>query len=220
MKNLFLLFAFAAVATILAAQNPQPYQNAMANAQIQLDSAKSAADFQAVANTYARIAGAEPAQWLPLYYAAFSNLINGFILIDSDVPKALLSIDLAQSGLDKARALAPQESELAVLQAYVFIGRLMENPMAKGAEITPKVFAELEKAAALNPANPRAPFLRGTYVLNMPEFYGGGAANAKPHFEKAAALFENERDRGLLPHWGREENAKYLQQLNQPAKGN
>lgn len=220
MKKITLLFAFALVAAVLAAQNNQRYQTAMTNAQAQLDSARNAADFQAVANTYARIAGAEPAEWLPLYYASFGNLIAGFILVNTDLPKALLTIDLSQASLDKAKALAPQESELAVLQAYILIGRLMENPMAKGAEITPRVFAELEKAAALNPGNPRAPFLRGTYVLNMPEFYGGGAANAKPHFEKAATLFEQETGRGLLPHWGREENAKYLQQLAQPAKGN
>ncbi|MBL7775287.1 MAG: hypothetical protein JNK89_04750, partial [Saprospiraceae bacterium] len=97
-------------------------------------------------------------------------------------------------------------------------GRLMENPMALGAQITPRVFALLEKAAALDPANPRAPFLRGTYVLNMPEFYGGGAANAKPYFEKAAALFEQEKDRGLLPHWGKRVNARYLEQVVQSGK--
>lgn len=218
MKKVALLLALTLTTALLNAQNAR-YTEAMTKALTQLDSARSAADFQAVANTFARIAGAEPREWLPLYYTSFSNLIAGFILFQSDAPKALLALDLAQSNLDKAILLAPQESELAVLQAYVLIGRLMENPMAKGAEITPKVFAELGKAAALNPDNPRAPFLQGTYTLNMPEFYGGGAANAKPHFEKAAALFEKETDRGLLPHWGKEDNTKYLQQVSQPGKG-
>lgn len=219
MKNFFLLLSLALFTSILSAQSTQ-YNAAMNKAVAELDSADTPADFQATANTFSRIAAAEPAEWLPLYYAALSHLNTAFPLFRQDAPKALLTLDLAQSSLDKARTLAPRESELAVLQAYIFIGRLMENPMAKGAEITPKVFGELGKAAALNPENPRAPFLQGTYVLNMPEFYGGGAANAKPHFEKAAALYEKEAGRGLLPHWGKEANTTYLGQVNEPAKGN
>lgn len=212
MKNLVLFFALFFSGTNLFAQTAE-YTAAMTNAVAQLDSAKNLADYQAAANTFSRIAAAEPKEWLPLYYASFGHLISAFITIRQDVPKALLMIDLAQADLDKARALVPQESELAVLQAYILIGRLMENPMAKGAETTPKVFAELGKASALNPDNPRAPYLYGTYVLNMPEFYGGGATNAKAHFEKAAALFEKEKDRGLLPHWGREDNGKKMEQV-------
>lgn len=212
MKNLVLLFALTLSGTLLFAQDTE-YNAAMTKAVAQLDSAKNLADYQAAANTFSRIAAAEPKEWLPLYYASFGHLISAFITIRQDVPKALLTIDLAQANLDKALVLAPQESELAVLQAYILIGRLLENPMAKGAEITPKVFAELGKAAALNPDNPRAPYLQGTYVLNMPEFYGGGATNAKPHFEKAAALYDKEKDRGLLPHWGREDNVKKMEQV-------
>lgn len=219
MKNFILLLPLVLFTPVLSAQSA-PYTAAMTKAVAELDSADTPADFQATANTFSRIAAAEPREWLPLYYAAFSHLNTAFPMFRQDAPKALLTLDLAQSSLDKALALAPQESELAVLQAYILIGRLMENPMAKGAEITPQVFGELGKAAALNPENPRAPFLQGTYVLNMPEFYGGGAANAKPHFEKAAGLYEKEAGRGLLPHWGKEANTRYLGQVNEPAKGN
>lgn len=213
MKNIVFLFALALTSATLSAQNAQ-YAAAMTKALAALDSAQTPADFQAAANSFSRIAGAEPAEWLPLYYASFSNLIAGFILFHSDAPKALLAIDQAQANLDKAKPLASQESELAVLQAYILIGRVMENPMTRGAELSPRVFGELGKAAALNPDNPRAPYLYGTYTLNMPEFYGGGAANAKPHFEKAAALYAKEHDRGLLPGWGRDDNAKMLEQVS------
>lgn len=213
MKNIVFLFALALANTTLNAQSPQ-YTAAMTKTLSALDSAQTPADFLAVANTFSRIAAAEPAEWLPSYYGAFSHLIAGFILFGSDAPKAVQAIDQAQAGLDKAKALAPQESELAVLQAYILIGRVTENPMVKGAELSPRVFGELGKAAALNPDNPRASFLYGMYTLNMPEFYGGGAANAKPHFEKAAALFAKEHDRGLLPAWGRDDNAKQLARVS------
>lgn len=218
MKNYLFLIALILTTSFLNAQNAQ-YASAMTKAVAAIDSAETPADYQAAANTFSRIAQAEPKEWLPLYYAAFSYLNHAFPMFKEDAAKALQTLDLAQASLDKAKAINPGESELAVLQAYVYIGRLMENQMAKGAEITPKVFGELEKAAAMNPENPRAPFLRGTYVLNMPEFYGGGAANAKPYFEKATALFDKESDRGLLPHWGKKANAYYLEQVGQPGKG-
>lgn len=218
MKKYALSLALFLTAAALFAQS-DPYTAAMTTAVAELDSAGTPADYQAAANTFSRIAAAEPSEWLPLYYAAFSQVQAAMRLVGQDVEKAMLTLNLAQSNLDKAKALVPQESELAVLQAYLLIGRLMENPMAKGAEITPQVFAELGKAKALNPANPRAAFLQGTYVLNMPEFYGGGAANAKPHFEQAVTLFEKETDRGLLPHWGRNANLRYLEQVSQPTSG-
>lgn len=218
MKNLLFPICLTLIAYLLPAQNAQ-YHSAMTKTVAALDSADTPADYQAAANTFSRIAQAEPKEWLPLYYAAFSLMNQAFPMFREDAAKAIQALDLAQATLDKAKALAPGESDLAVLQAYLYIGRVMENPMVKGAEMTPKVFGELEKAAAINPGNPRAAFLQGTYVLNMPEFYGGGAANAKPHFEKAAALFEQEKDRGLLPHWGKQANAYYLEQLGQPGKG-
>lgn len=218
MKNFILFISLTLTTPLLTAQSAQ-YTSAMTKAVAAIDSADTPAEYQATANTFSRIAQVEPKEWLPLYYAAFSHLNHAFPMFKEDAARALQTLDLAQAALDKARALAPGESDLAVLQAYVYIGRLMENPMVKGAEMTPKVFGELEKAAAQNPENPRAPFLRGTYVLNMPEFYGGGAVNAKPYFEKAAVLFEKETDRGLLPHWGKKANEYYLEQLGQPGKG-
>ncbi|MFN0015361.1 MAG: hypothetical protein ACKVU2_12510 [Saprospiraceae bacterium] len=213
MKKICFSLVITIVPIFLAAQNDR-YVSAMTAAVAQLDTARVMGDFQASANTFARIAAAEPGQWLPEYYAAFSNLMIAFPLFSKDAVQAMRTLDGAQASLERAKALAPNESELAVLQAYVWIGRVMESPMTKGAEMSPKVFAELERAVALDPANPRAPFLEGTYVLNMPEFYGGGAANAKPLFEQAVALFEQEKDRGLLPHWGRRINAQYLEKVS------
>ncbi|TNE61385.1 MAG: hypothetical protein EP344_06095 [Bacteroidetes bacterium] len=214
MKNIFLSVVLALIANTLTSQETS-YQAAMTQAVAALDSTSGIDAFQASANAFSRIAAARPTEWLPYYYAAFSNLQAAFPLFQRDAAKATLILDLAQASLDKAKTLAPEESELSVLQAYLYIGRLMEDPMSKGAQITPMVFGELGKAAAQNPQNPRAPFLKGTYVLNMPEFYGGGVENARPYFEKAATLFEAEANRGLLPHWGRKANTGYLKQISE-----
>lgn len=212
MKNLLLLTAFFLCSLHASAQSDR-YTSAMSGIIAQVDSAETIAQYQDAANAFARIASAEPKAWLPPYYAAFCYVNAAFQWYQQDPAKALESLDAAQASLEKAKTLAPDASEIAVLQAYILIGRVSENPMVKGQELSPRVFAELGKAAAINPQNPRAPFLQGTYTLNMPEFYGGGAAKAKPLFEKAAALFETAPKDALLPHWGKNANARYLAKL-------
>jgi hypothetical protein len=218
MKHHLLLLALTILSQPLSAQS-EKYLAAMTEAVARFDSAKTVAQHQEAANTFARIASAEPAEWLPAYYAAFSRLRAGIDLLKEEPAKALQAFDLAQTDLDQARALAPQESEIAVLQAYILIGRVMESPMVKGQTLSPRVFAELAKAEALNPQNPRGPFLRGMYTLNMPDFYGGGAAKARPFFEQAAALYDKAPAAGLAPHWGKASNTKLLARLNEAEGG-
>ena len=212
MKNALLLFSFLFVGSALSAQNAK-YSAAMSKAITRLDSAKTSTQHLETANDFARIASAEPKEWLPNYYAALSHLSAAFSLLRENPAKALETIDVAQASLDKAKTLAPGESEVAVLQAYILIARVSENPMVKGQELSPRVFAELGKAAGMNPGNPRAPFLQGMYTMNMPEFYGGGATNAKPFFEKAAVLFEQATPGELMPHWGKDTNTYFLEQI-------
>ena len=209
MKNFVCLFAALFLSVAVFAQNTK-YTAAMTKAMTELDSAKTIAQHLDAANSFARIASAEPKEWLPDYYAAFSLVSAAFMQLRETPAKALETIDAAQANVEKARAIAPNESEIAVLQAYILIARVSENPMVKGQELSPQVFATLGKAAALNPQNPRAPFLQGMYTMNMPEFYGGGAAKAKPFFEKAATLFELPVSGDLMPHWGKDTNAYFL----------
>jgi multidrug efflux pump subunit AcrA (membrane-fusion protein) len=209
MKNLIFLFVCLFAGASVFAQNAK-YTAAMTKALAQLDSAETPAQQLDAANSFARVASAEPKEWLPNYYAAFSMVSAAFSQLKENPAKALETIDAAQANLDKATAIAPNESEIVTLQAYILIARVSENPMVKGQELSPQVFATLGKAMALNPQNPRAPFLQGMYTLNMPEFYGGGAARAKPLFEKAATLFEQPVSDALLPNWGKETNAYFL----------
>lgn len=195
------------------------FTTAMQSALVQLDTAKNAAQFTAAGNTFARIAAAETKEWLPDYYAAYAQLIAGFITSSTDMDKGQLLMDQAQASLQAAQKKATQPadlSEIAVLQAYIYIGKITEDPMAKGGTLSPQVFAELGKAAAMNPANPRAPMIQGMFTLNMPEFYGGGAKNAKPLFEKAQLLFDAEKNQDIRPDWGAKQNAEFLAKASNP----
>ena len=109
MKNLLFPICLTLIAYLLPAQNAQ-YHSAMTKAVAALDSADTPADYQAAANTFSRIAQAEPKEWLPLYYAAFSHLNQAFPMFREDAAKAIQTLDLAQATLDKAKALAYRES--------------------------------------------------------------------------------------------------------------
>jgi tetratricopeptide (TPR) repeat protein len=69
----------------------------------------------------------------------------------------------------------------------------------------------LNRGLALEPDNPRIQYLNGSYLLYVPEAYGGGADRAIEALAKAAALFEKENAKDpLLPSWGKDETLTYL----------
>lgn len=216
MKKLILNFAFMLLAASAVFAQNDKFNAAMKTAVTTLNVAQSPDDFIAAANTFTRIGAAESKEWLPGYYAAYAYLIAGFQTSEADMTKAQQYIDNAQTLLTNATKLATQPadiSEISVLQAYIYIGKVTENPMVKGGELSPKVFQELGKASSLNPNNPRAPFIQGMFTLNMPEFYGGGAKNAKPLFEKAKKLYEKEVSDGIRPDWGEGMNEGMLKSI-------
>jgi hypothetical protein len=212
-KHIISLAIIVLSALNLFGQNDK-FNTALKAAVANFDTAKSPDQFIAVGNTFARIAAAEPKEWLPDYYAAYANLIAGFMTTGADMDKGQKYIDNAQTFITSAQKKATnptQLSEIGVVQAYIYIGKVTEDPMKKGGELSPKIFAELGKASAMNPTNPRAPFVQGMFTLNMPEFYGGGVKNAMPLFEKAKALFDAQTTDGINPSWGKDQNEGLMQ---------
>lgn len=213
MKKLFLNFVIVLFSALTAFGQNEKYQTAVKAGVDELIGAQSPSDFIAAANTFTRISAAEPNEWLPGYYAAYAQLIAGFQWMGDDNNQAQQYFDEAQKTLSNvaARAITPADrSELAVLQAYIFIGKLTEDPMTKGQEMSPKIFELLGTASALNPDNPRAAYIQALFTLNMPEFYGGGPKNARPHLEKAKGLYEKETSDGMRPFWGKTQNETLL----------
>jgi hypothetical protein len=212
-KHIISLAIIVLSALNLFGQNDK-FNTALKSAVANFDTAKSPDQFIAAGNTFARIAAAEPKEWLPDYYAAYANLIAGFMTTGADMDKGQKYIDNAQTFITSAQKKATnptQLSEIGVVQAYIYIGKVTEDPMKKGGELSPKIFAELGKASAMNPTNPRAPFVQGMFTLNMPEFYGGGVKNAMPLFEKAKALFDAQTTDGINPSWGKDQNEGLMQ---------
>lgn len=210
MKTLFTLLFSVFLLSVFGQESK--YEQAMLQAMEKMNNAGNNSAFIEAANTFERISQTEKNEWLPLYHAAFCYVTIGHL--EQEVSKKDSWFDKAQQFLDRALIIAPQESELFTLQAFVYPGRMVVDPMGRGVEYMGKMNAAIDKAIQLNPDNPRSYYLRAVTLVNMPEAFGGGAAVAKPLFEKAKEKFGNFKPKSpIWPDWGKEMNEAELNKL-------
>ena len=211
MKTLFILL-FTLIVAVPSYGQQGRYEQAMLRAIEMMNSATSINEYIDAANMFERIAQTEKTEWLPLYQASYTYILIG--LMETDLSKKDPYLDKAQQFLDRALKIAPEESELFALQAFIYPGRMVVDPMNRGIEMIGKLNAALDKAIRLNPDNPRGYYLRAITTLNMPEAFGGGPAAAKPFFVTAKEKFDNFKPESpLWPDWGKEHNEEELNKL-------
>ena len=200
------------VFTLSAFTQQSKYQEAMLSAIASLEQAAGPDDYLACASRFERIARAEKSLWLPYYYASYALVVMSFDEADGDRKDILL--DRAQELLDAALELAPDESELHVLQAFLYPSRILVDPMNRGMQYMELIYSSLARAKALNPANPRIYFLEGVNKANLPPSMGGGPEVARPILQEALAKFEAfQNDDPLWPGWGEEAARTELDKL-------
>ena len=188
------------------------YKQAMLQAIGKMNNAGRNSEFIEAANTFERIGQTEKNEWLPLYHAAFCYVTIGHL--EQNVAQKDPWFDKAQQFLNRAFAIAPHESELFTLQAFVYPGRMVVDPIGRGVEYLGKMNAAIDKAIQLNPDNPRSYYLRAVTLVNMPEAFGGGPAVAKPIFETAKQKFDQFKPKSpIWPDWGKEMNNEELSKL-------
>ena len=196
----FVLFSMS-----LAGFSNETYQKAMSQSIEKLFQATTISEYVEIANQFERIAQIEKAEWLPLYYASYGYIMISFQETDNEKKDAYL--DQAQKFLDQALAIDPKESELHMLQGFLYPSRINIDPMTRGMMYMEKMNTALDKALELNPDNPRVYFLRATMTFHMPEAYGGGAAKALPFYKTADEKFRIYMPKtSLSPNWGKEIN--------------
>lgn len=211
MKTLIIsLIIFTATFTLVA-QESSDYIMVMLEQKKAMKNANSIADYQNLANGFERIGNAESNQWHPLYYAGLCYVNMSFF--NSTAVQKDAYLDKAQSFIDKAMEIHPDESEIYVLQALTYQGRIQVDAAQRGMTFSQKAAQSVNEAKEYNPENPRAFYLLGMNVLHTPEAFGGGAANACPLFKKADELFIAEKPEHVLsPTWGSEGNQKQIAQ--------
>ncbi|MBL7103786.1 MAG: hypothetical protein ISS18_05600 [Bacteroidales bacterium] len=203
---------FLIMATVFVySQTEQDYMMIMVKQKKAFKMAQTEKDFQDLANSFERIANTETDKWHPLYYAAFCYINLSFVSEGSDKKDSYL--DKAQTFIDKAIEIYPEESELFVLQGLLYQGRIQIDPETRGRNYSMKAGEALNQAKKFNPDNPRAYYLLGMNVLHIPEAFGGGIKAACPLFKTAMEKYRTTvPDHVLSPTWGGEQNQQQYAQ--------
>lgn len=208
-KTIFLLMAAFGLQVAAFSQSDR-FAGAMQKNLDIMDSAKSADDYISVANNFQRIGDAEKTQWLPYYYAGLALSSAGWrsTSLDKDANAGKII-----AFMDQAEALAPNDtakSEIYTVRNMAYTQQMMVDPQTRYMTYGQQGGAALQKAAKLNPNNPRVYYLQAMSLFGTPPQFGGGKDKAKPVFEKAIALYKLEKPLPFYPRWGEPQSEKEL----------
>lgn len=206
-KSLLLLLLIVSISTY-AQTTLTKFQSAIKKGLVLLDSASDPADYLKAANYFERIAQAEPKEWLPAYYVAYSNLTAGLMTRDKLVQDQYF--DKAMIAIDQANAISADNSEIYLLKGYIQFMKMSVDPQARLAFMAASA-ESIGKAKALNPDNPRIYLVNGQNTFYTPEAFGGGKLKAKPILENAVAKFATFKPASdIAPQWGRDQATALL----------
>jgi tetratricopeptide (TPR) repeat protein len=119
-------------------------------------------------------------------------------------------LDEAQTFIDKALEIYPDESELYVLQGLLHQGRIQVAPKERGLVYSQKAAEALNLAKDYNPENPRIYYLMGLNEIFIAQATGGGLDEACGQLKTAVDKFKTSRPQHVLsPTWGGERNQQY-----------
>jgi hypothetical protein len=211
MKKLATLLILISSITVGTAQNTR-YTGAMEKNIAALDTSRSAAQLQPLANNFERIASAEKKEWLPLYYAAYCYVNMTYSTKGNEIDTYC---DKAESFINKADSLSPNNSEIYAIKAQIAGARISVNPMARGQKYGTESATLREKAKQLDPTNPRPYYLEGTALFYTPAMFGGGKDKAKPVFEKALEMYGKFKPASsIMPNWGQKNTEYFIKQCD------
>lgn len=205
-KTILILAAGMLAGTALFAQSDK-YLKAMEAKVPAVDSTITAEGWQQLANGFERIADAEKTQWLPYYYAAVSNVMQGYMLSEGQsggfAAKTDPLADKAEQLLNKAEALNKDNSDIWCVKKMIATLRMSADPMSRWQVYGQAASEALAKAKQLDPENPRVYLLEGQDKFYTPEQFGGSKTEAKALFETALKKFNAQKPKSSIdPQWG------------------
>lgn len=152
---------------------------------------------------FERIAAADKTSYLPNYYVALINTTSVFT--EKDKTKIDLLLTKAQDALDIELIKDQNNAELHVLQALIYTGWVVADPMTNGMKYSAKVMESYAKAKAIDPNNPRAVFGEADYQLGGAKWTGVDTKPLCVQVDKAIELFATFKpETSFSPKWGLE----------------
>ncbi|GAB3930808.1 hypothetical protein [Larkinella terrae] len=214
MKKVILSLTLALAVFATANAQNEKYTKAMEDAIAKAKYTVSTPELQQTAGQFERIGSAETAEWLPAYWAAYTNALLSLKETDKNKKDALL--DKADGFYKKIAGQQADNDELLVLAAALASSRLAVDPENRWQEYGPIFQTNLDKAKQKNPENPRIYLLQGQSLFYTPEQYGGGKAAACPVLKQAAEKFAKFKPASTIhPNWGTDTDQYLLSQCGQ-----
>ncbi|KFF09243.1 hypothetical protein [Chryseobacterium luteum] len=206
MRKYLLSFALAFMSLTAFAQ--ADYEKIMAEKIAKTETSKTAEEFQTLTNDFQRIGSKESSKWLPPYYAAFSQIQKGRLLMRKGNMQELDEIaGQADKYLSSAQNLAGADNaEIHLLRKMAASLRMMVNPAQRYMTDGAKATEELDIAEKLDPSNPRVALIKAEDIYFTPEQYGGSKTKGMEMSKEALAKFNAYKPKTTLdPNWGRTE---------------
>lgn len=155
------------------------------------------------ANTFERIANAEPDNWLPAYYAAQVNILYSFGLTDEK--KLTEQLKKAQDLINDATAISKNNPEILVLQALLHTAWVAYDGATYGMTLSPKVVSIYEQAEQISPDNPRVVYCKAEWGIGGAKYFGQDTKPFCKDLERALELFANFKpETPFHPNWGKD----------------
>lgn len=160
-------------------------------------------------NVFERIALAEPDKWLPPYYVAQINIINGFA--EKDKTKLTAQLEKAQNFINDATAISKDNPDLLVLQAQLYTVWIVFDGQQYGMQYSGKASELYNKALALAPNNPNMILAKAEWDMGGAKYFGQSVEPYCKDIQRAKDLFATFKPAGeFYPSFG-DERAKQVQ---------
>ncbi|MDN3724085.1 hypothetical protein QRD02_06795 [Aequorivita sp. SDUM287046] len=217
MQNVFTYLTIFFTAVIMQAQTDAAVSSTAAPTKYQQGMQKAFQLWQEdksweAANVFERIATAETDNWLPPYYAAQINIINGFS--EKDGAKLKAQLDKAQNFINYATAISKDNPDLLVLQAQLYTVWIVFDGQQYGMTYSAKASELYNKALALAPNNPRMILAKAEWDMGGAKYFGQSVEPYCKDLQRAIELFATFKPEGeFYPRYG-EERAKQIQAEN------
>jgi hypothetical protein len=211
MKNVIIsiLILFVSVGVSYA----NKYEKAMASAIDKLNTSNSLDEYLSVVAAFERIGTAEKNEWLPYYYASLGYIQTSHATEDGEEKDAYL--DKAQLSIDQSAKLSPGNDEIVTLQGYIYMMKVVIDPMTRGPEYGGKAMQEFGTAIGMNENNPRALLLYGRMQMGSDQFMGNDISESCKIINKAnQMLVQQISDKSLMPKWGKEMAEVFVQECD------
>ncbi|MFY0591525.1 hypothetical protein [Roseivirga sp.] len=203
MKKIFLLIGLLVAGFALHGQGQEAYIKAMQKGLTAMGEAKGIEATQAAASQFERIAAKVETEWHPHYYAGLNYINMSFMAQDLATKDSYTA--KAQTFIDKAKAAAPNNSEVVALQGYNYMAQLAADSGNRGQMLSPKAMQNFSMALKLNPENPRAQALLAQMQYGMAQFFGSPTDKPCAMAKQTLPAFDaQETGKSLDPTWGKD----------------